>query len=65
MMGEKRNIHKWFWVQEFNIVVGIANSFNPMPIGFVNLLCAALLMYALGRIHGKKEALQKDRQLYE
>lgn len=48
-----------------NILVGIVNSFNPMPVGFINLLCATVLMYALGRIHGKKEALKKEKQLYE
>lgn len=48
-----------------NIAIGILNSFNPVAVGFINLLCAALLMYALGRIHGKKEALEKDRQIYE
>ena len=31
----------------------------------MNLLCATLLMYALGRIHGKMESLQNDRLLLE
>jgi hypothetical protein len=31
----------------------------------LNLLAATLLMYALGRIEGKKEALEKDRLLLE
>lgn len=48
-----------------NLLIGVVNSFNPTHIGFVNLLVATLLMYALGRIHGKKEALEKDRQLHE
>ena len=48
-----------------NLVIGILNSINGNGIGWVNLLCATLLMYALGRIHGKKEALEKDRQLME
>ena len=34
-------------------------------LGGMNLLCATLLMYALGRIHGKKEALEKERLLHE
>ena len=34
-------------------------------MGWLNLLCATLLMYALGRIHGKKESLEKDRLLME
>jgi len=49
-----------------NLVIGIANSINPMlHIGWLNLLCATLLMYGLGRIHGKKEALEKERLLHE
>ena len=48
-----------------NLVMGILNSINGNGIGWVNLLCATLLMYALGRIHGKKEGLEKDRQLME
>ena len=48
-----------------NLVIGIANAFSPSRFGWVNLLCATLLMYALGRIHGKKEALEKDRLLHE
>ena len=32
---------------------------------WVNLICATLLMYALGRIHGKKEALERERMLHE
>lgn len=50
----------------FNLIVGVTNSFNPVaPIGFINLLAAALLAYGIGRLHGKKESLQKDRQLFE
>lgn len=49
-----------------NIAIGLANSINPvLNIGWINLLCATLLMYALGRIHGKKESLEKDRLLHE
>jgi len=48
-----------------NLAIGIINIFNPTHVGFINLLCATLLMYGLGRIHGKKEALEKNRQLYE
>ena len=49
-----------------NLVIGLANSLNPVvDFGWVNLLCATLLMYALGRIEGKKEALEKDRLLLE
>ena len=48
-----------------NLLIGVANTFNPSHFGWVNLLCATLLMYALGRIHGKKEALEKERLLHE
>ena len=49
-----------------NLVIGLANSLNPViDFGWVNLLCATLLMYALGRIEGKKEALEQDRLLME
>lgn len=49
-----------------NLAIGLANSINPyVPLGWINLLCATLLMYALGRIEGKQEALEKDRLLME
>ena len=49
-----------------NLLIGLANSFNPgARLGWVNLLVATLLMYGLGRIHGKKEALEKERKLHE
>ncbi|MBR6115147.1 MAG: DUF2812 domain-containing protein [Oscillospiraceae bacterium] len=48
-----------------NLVLGVANSINAAHFGWVNLLCASLLMYALGRIHGKKEALERERLLHE
>ncbi len=41
------------------------NSLSGNAVGAVNLLCATLLMYGLGRIHGKKEALEKERMLHE
>ena len=48
-----------------NIAIGLLNAFNPVPVSFLNLLCAVLLMYGLGRIHGKIEALENSRQLHE
>ena len=48
-----------------NLLIGIANTFSPARLGWINLLCATLLMYSLGRIHGKKEALEKERLLHE
>ncbi len=48
-----------------NLAIGILNSFNGSRIGWLNLVCATVLMYGLGRIHGKREALELDRQLRE
>ena len=48
-----------------NLLIGLLNSFNPSRIGWINLLAATALAYALGRIHGKKEALEKERLLHE
>ena len=49
-----------------NLGVGIANSFNPyVPLGWINLLCASLLTYCLGRIHEKRDALEQNRLLIE
>ena len=48
-----------------NLLIGIMNSLSPARLGWINLLCATLLMYALGRINGKKEALEKERLLHE
>ena len=48
-----------------NLLIGIVNSWNPTHIGWVNLLCATLLMYGLGRIHGKLETLESRRMLME
>ena len=48
-----------------NLFIGLANSLNGSSIGFINLLMATLLMYGLGRIHGKKEALERERLLHE
>ena len=48
-----------------NLLIGIINTFGPSHLGWINLLCATLLMYSLGRIHGKKEALEKERILHE
>ena len=49
-----------------NLAIGIANSLNSdVSIGWINLLCATLLMYCLGRIHEKKETLERSRMLLE
>ena len=48
-----------------NLMIGLMNTFGPARVGWVNLLCATLLMYALGRIHGKIESLKTERRLHE
>ena len=48
-----------------NMIIGMMNTLNRIPFAWVNLLCAALLAYCLGRIHGKKEALERERELHE
>lgn len=48
-----------------NVVIGIANTFNAGNFGWINLLCGCLLMYGLGRIHGKKENLESERAIRE
>ena len=48
-----------------NLIMGCVNTFSPGRVGIANLLCATLLMYGLGRIHGKKEALERERELRE
>ena len=49
-----------------NLVIGLANSLNPVVnMGWINLLCATLLMYALGRIEGKEESLERERLLMQ
>ena len=48
-----------------NLVSAIMNAANGSWVSMLNTLCATLLMYGLGRIHGKKESLQLARQLYE
>ncbi|MBR1584541.1 MAG: DUF2812 domain-containing protein [Clostridia bacterium] len=48
-----------------NLLIGLVNTYNPSRLGWINLAVATLLMYALGRIHGKKEALEQERMLHE
>ena len=33
--------------------------------GYINLLCAVVMAYGLGRVHGKKEALERERRIRE
>lgn len=48
-----------------NLLIGVMNSLNFGGLGVINLLCATLLMYALGRIRGKKDQLEQERQFHE
>ena len=48
-----------------NLAIGIVNSIGRYHLGWVNLICATVLMYCLGRIHGKREALERERELHE
>lgn len=49
-----------------NLLIGTANSMGALShLSWINLLCGTLLMYALGRIHGKRESLLKERLLRE
>lgn len=48
-----------------NLVIGLVNTFSPARLGSINLIVATLLMYGLGRIHGKKESLARERTLHE
>ena len=48
-----------------NLAIGISNSMNAPHVGWINLLVASLLTYGLGRLHGKREALQEKRLLME
>ncbi|MBR5093962.1 MAG: DUF2812 domain-containing protein [Oscillospiraceae bacterium] len=50
-----------------NLVIGVANLLaSPNAAGgIVNLLVCTLLMYGLGRIHGKADALKQERDLHE
>ncbi len=48
-----------------NLLIGLSNNLNGFRFSWINLFCAALLTYSLGRIHGKKEALERERRLRE
>ena len=48
-----------------NFAIRVGNSISALPFAWVNLLCASLLTYCLGRIHEKKDALKQNRLLTE
>jgi len=66
-IGHLDKIGKVLSVVSFaNLTIGLINSLSiDVEFGWVNLLCATLLMYGLGRIHEKKEALKRSRMLLE
>ena len=48
-----------------NLVIGVVNAFSGNGVGAINVALATLLMYGLGRIHGKMEALKRDMEVHE
>ena len=49
-----------------NLGLGVVNSLiNGSGVGVLNLLVATMLMYGLGRITGKREEMEKERQIRE
>ncbi len=55
-----------FLIGMANLLIGIANALSGgSRVGILNLLVCTVLMYGLGRIRGKKEELEKERQLRE
>ena len=48
------------------VAVSFACGVNSADIaGRINLLCACVIFYGLGRVHGKKEALERERRIRE
>ena len=65
-IGHLDRIGKMLWLLCLaNILIGLSCISSGNYYAFLNLLCAALLSYGLGRIHGKKEALESERLLHE
>ena len=65
-IAHMERIAKMLWLGGLaNLIIGAINSFDGRSFGVVNLLCATFLMYALGRIEGKKETLERERELHE
>ncbi len=58
-----------FLIGMANLLIGIVNgtigSSGNSAVGVLNLLVATVLMYGLGRIRGKREEMEKERQLHE
>ena len=65
-------IHTLLWVFGIaNLVIGLLNHFigsyssTNSFVGAINLLVATLLMYGVGRMKGKMDYLENERQLWE
>ena len=54
-----------FLIGMANLLIGCVNAFSENRVGILNLLVCTVLMYGLGRIRGKKEEMEKERQLRE
>ncbi len=55
-----------FLIGMANLLIGIANGYTGSSrVGILNLVVCTVLMYGLGRIRGKKEEMEKERQLRE
>ncbi len=49
-----------------NVAGSFACGVNSAAIvGRINLLCACVIFYGLGRMHGKKEALERESRIRE
>ena len=55
-----------FFMGIINILIGITNH-APINniVGILNLLAADPFLYGMGRVHGKKDFLEKERFLHE
>ncbi len=59
-------IGKTLWILCFaNLAIGVFSVLSAGWYAVINLLCATLLAYGLGRIHGMKAMLEDERALHE
>ena len=57
--GASYSLQKEAGVESADLMIAVTGSDE------LNLLCCTLLMYGLGRIRGKREELEKERELRE
>lgn len=48
-----------------NICIGIGNSLTPVKVGWINLLCACVLAYGLGRFREQIDAMEREQNCRE